>query len=235
MGKHRLEAIFFDIDDTLYSSSGFAYRARSRSVEAMIAKGLKVEEERVHSLIREIIGEHDSNFQYQFDEALKRLPPESYEPVNPAVIVSAAIAAYHDTKFRELQPFEDVVPLLKRMRCEDIRLGIVTQGIPVKQAEKLIRTGLLDFFEPAWIFVSEQLVAKTKEGVDMWREVADKAQIDPSRCMYVGDHPVKDVSGPMEAGYVTVLVKRGGNVKLACVKGKAKASPASLTVRLAEL
>ena len=116
MEQGKLDAIFFDIDDTLFSSSGFAYRARSRSVEAMIAYGLKVEEERVHSLIREIIGEHDSNFQFQFDEALKRLPPESYEPVNPAIIVSAAIAAYHDTKFKELRPFDDVTPTLQRLR-----------------------------------------------------------------------------------------------------------------------
>ena len=41
--------------------------------------------------------------------------------VNPALIVAAGVAAYHDTKFRELEPFDDVVPFLEFAREAGLR------------------------------------------------------------------------------------------------------------------
>ena len=38
-----LRAVLFDIDDTLYSSTDFAWRAREHAVEAMQARGLEPE------------------------------------------------------------------------------------------------------------------------------------------------------------------------------------------------
>ena len=44
------------------------------------------------------------------DRLLMRLPKEALEGVNPALVVAAGVIAYHDTKFRGIDPFEDVVP-----------------------------------------------------------------------------------------------------------------------------
>src|SRR6188768_1784837 len=41
--KSMLKAVFFDIDDTLYSTHSFAMRARAASVDAMLAMGLKAD------------------------------------------------------------------------------------------------------------------------------------------------------------------------------------------------
>jgi putative hydrolase of the HAD superfamily len=210
MPDHGLEAVFFDIDDTLYSSTDFAEHARTQSIEAMLGAGLRASQEQVRTLLREVIDEHDSNFQFQFDEVLRRLPEDSYRPVNPAIIVSSAVTAYHDLKFRELKPFDDVVPVLTDLRKRGARLGVVTQGRPTKQAEKLVRMGLVRFFEPELIFITEQMAAGRKEDPQLWVEVARKACVNPARCMFVGDHPVRDVEVPAKVGFVTVLVKRGG-------------------------
>jgi len=205
----QLDAIFFDVDDTLYSSTDFAERARARSIDAMIHAGLRTDVSRVRSLLDEVIGEYSSNFQYQFDEVLQRLPAELYRPVNPAVIVAAAVIAYHDTKFRELRPYDDVQPVLRNLRGRGARLGVVTQGIPTKQAEKLIRMGLIDLFEPDLVFVTEQM-EMSKEDPRLWQEIARRSRVEPARAMYVGDHPVRDVDVPNGCGYTTVLIRRGG-------------------------
>jgi len=204
-----LDAVFFDIDDTLYSSTAFAERARERSIQAMIRAGLRLPPERVRELLREVIGEYSSNFPYQFDEVLQRVSPEAYRPVNPAMIVASAVVAYHDTKFTELRPFDDVPEVLRRLRSRGVRMGVVTSGIPVKQAEKLVRLGLAGEFEPGWVFIAEQLEI-SKEDPRLWSEVLRRSGLSPGRAMYVGDNPQRDIDPAGSAGWITVLVRRGG-------------------------
>ena len=108
----RLDAVLFDIDDTLFSTTDFAHRARRASVEAMVEAGLDADPQFVLEELGEIIGEFSSNYDRHFDQLLKRVKPEGLGGYNPALIVAAGVVAYHDTKFRELKPFEDVLPLL---------------------------------------------------------------------------------------------------------------------------
>jgi len=209
VAERGLDAILFDIDDTLFSSTGFADLARTRAIEAMVSAGLRAEPERIRRLLQEIIGEYSSNFPYQFDELLSRLNPETYRPVSRAVVVASAVVAYHDTKFKELKPFEDVPEVLFGLKARGARMGVVSHGIPIKQSEKLVRLGLLDAFEPGWVFITEEM-EMSKDEPRFWREVARRAGVTPERTAYVGDHPVNDVDTPNVVGMVTILVKRGG-------------------------
>ena len=43
----KLRAIFFDIDDTLYSTSEFAELARSAAIDSMIDAGLDLDREAI--------------------------------------------------------------------------------------------------------------------------------------------------------------------------------------------
>ncbi len=221
MPERLLDAVFFDVDDTLYSSTRFSELARERAIGAMTAAGLTVGPERLHAVLRDIIVEYHSNYPYQFDELLTRMPRESYEPVNPAMIVAAGVAAYHDTKFRDLKPFDDVPAVLRELTLRGAKLGVVTSGIPTKQAEKLLRLGLVDLFEREWIFIPEQMNL-TKQDPRLWREVCKLARVKPGRTMYVGDNAVMDVDPANEAGIVTVLVHRGG--KYSAVEGRTRPS-----------
>ena len=76
MGK--LKAIFFDIDDTLYTTSEFAEMAREKALEAMIAAGLRVKKETLMLELREIVSEFSSNYDRHFDKLLLRVPKRCY-------------------------------------------------------------------------------------------------------------------------------------------------------------
>jgi putative hydrolase of the HAD superfamily len=204
-----LDAVFFDIDDTLYSSTDFADLARTRAIEGMVSAGLRAEPERIRKLLQDIIGEYSSNFPYQFDELLSRLNPETYRPVSRAIIVASAVVAYHDTKFKELHPYEDVPEVLAGLKARGTPLGVVSHGIPIKQSEKLVRLGLVSVFEPGWVFITEEM-EMSKDEPRFWREVARRAGVAPERAAYVGDHPVMDIDTPNAVGMITVLVRRGG-------------------------
>src|SRR5262245_62192879 len=100
MGK--LRAVFFDVDDTLYSTTGFAASARRAAVEAMIEHGLKMSADDAYAELGEVIAEFGSNYPHHYDRLLRRLPHGALPDGNPAVLVAAAIGAYHDMKYTSL-------------------------------------------------------------------------------------------------------------------------------------
>ncbi len=111
--KPPLQAIFFDIDDTLFSTTVFADKARRAAVDAMVRAGLQADRGDATRELDEVIAEFSSNYGGHFDKVLDRLGPESFAGHNRAVIVAAGVVAYHATKWRELKVYDDVYEVLQ--------------------------------------------------------------------------------------------------------------------------
>ena len=203
----HLKAILFDIDDTLFSTTEFARKARHNAVHAMVQAGLDVPEATVERELEEVLAEFSSNYEHHFDKLLLRLGPQAYEHRNRALVVAAGIAAYHDTKFRELVPFEDVLPFLGALRKAGLRLGVITHGWTVKQAEKLVRLNLVPFLEPSAVFISDQL-GISKPNPKLWTLALADMHLLPQEAMYVGDSPEQDIVAPRALGMITVWAAR---------------------------
>ncbi|MFT7668475.1 MAG: putative hydrolase of the HAD superfamily [Planctomycetota bacterium] len=213
MAKSGLDAIFFDIDDTLFPTTEFAGRARWNAVKAMIAAGLDVKEDTVYEELCEVIKEFTSNYGNHYGHLLKRLGPEATRNVNPALIVAAGVVAYHDTKFREIAPFEDVVPLLQDLRKADVLVGIITHGWTSKQAEKLLRLKLVPHIDTNAIYISEQ-VGISKPNPKLYTHALEAHKLDPTRAMYVGDNPAHDIAPCRGLGMKTAWSSRAARAKL---------------------
>lgn len=203
----RLKAILFDVDDTLFSTTEFARRARTNAVRAMIQAGLDLPEEVVLRELDEVLAEFSSNYEHHFDKLLQRLRPSCLARTNSALIVAAGVAAYHDTKFRELAPFDDVYPLLRDLRRIGLRLGIITHGWTVKQAEKLVRLGLVPYLDPRAVFISDQ-IGISKPNPKLYATAVRDLGLEPQEVMYVGDSPEHDIAPPKSIGMVTVWARR---------------------------
>lgn len=203
----NLKAILFDIDDTLFSTTEFARRARLNAVRAMIRIGLRAPEVEVSRELDEVIREFGSNYGSHFDKLLMRLPQSAQGGVNPALIVAAGFVAYHDTKFQELKPFDDVVPLLRAMRDAGLRAGIVTHGWTEKQSEKLIRLGLASYLDLQAVFISDQ-VGISKPNPKLYSAALRAMWLDAGEVMYVGDNLSHDIAPPKSLGMKTVWSRR---------------------------
>lgn len=202
-----LDAVFFDIDDTLFPTTEFALRARRNAVRAMIAAGLDLPESVVWSELEEVIAEFTSNYEHHFDHLLKRLNRPHLARLNRALVVAAGVAAYHDTKFREIAPFEDVPELLADLKRSGVTVGIITHGWTVKQAEKLLRLRLLPHLTQQAIFISEQ-VGISKPNPKLYSVALAQLTLAPGRVMYVGDNPLHDILPPRGLGMVTTWSSR---------------------------
>jgi len=206
--KPGLRGIFFDIDDTLYSTTEFARRARANALRAMIGAGLRVEFSELLRELEEVISEFSSNYPFHLDKLVGRFGIEKYQNVNPAVIVASGVVEYHHTKFAELHPYPDVLEVLKILSRTDLLLGVITAGITIKQAEKLVRLKVVDYLAPEAIFISDQ-VGISKPNVKLYLRACSESGLAPQETMYVGDNPRYDIDPCNRIGMVTVRHSRG--------------------------
>jgi putative hydrolase of the HAD superfamily len=200
----KLRALFLDIDDTLYSTSEFAAAARRAALEAMIRHGLRISLDDAVAELAEVIAEFGSNYAHHYDRLLRRLPSEVIPPGNPAILVAAAVGAYHDTKYKSLFPFPDVPVVLARIAAAtDLRIGVITEGLEIKQAEKLVRLDVTKWLARDAIFISDQ-IGISKPNRKLYLRACSEMDVLPSETMYVGDHPENDVAPAKSIGMVAV-------------------------------
>jgi putative hydrolase of the HAD superfamily len=212
----KLRSVLFDVDDTLYSTTEFAEQARRNAIHRMIALGLQMDEDEIMWELTEVISEFSSNYEFHFDKLLLRLPPKAYEGVNRAILVAGAVMAYHETKMRQLHPRDEVTAVLDRLKRAKLILGVITMGPQVKQAEKILRLGLMEYIDPSAIFISDQ-IGIGKPNVKLYFRACEVLGLEPSEVAYVGDNAPHDVDPPNALGMTTILVEGGG--KYAGVKG----------------
>lgn len=201
-----LRAILFDLDDTLCATTEFARRARLNAVRAMIEAGLDLPEGEVYAELQEVIREFSSNYEHHFDKLLLRFPPEATRHLNRALVVAAGVSAYHDTKFREWRPFPGVRELFRDLHQAGVRLGIITHGLAVKQAEKLIRLELVPYLDPRAIFISDA-IGISKPNPKLYLHALRHLELEPCEVMYVGDNPPNDIAPPKSLGMITVWAR----------------------------
>lgn len=202
-----MKAVLFDIDDTLFSTTEFARAARWNAVQAMSAQGLDATPEALLEELQEVIREFGSNYSSHFDKLIQRLPHHARQSINPAIVVAAGVVAYHDTKFEELAPFEDVEPFLAALKQARMRLGVITHGWTAKQSEKLVRLGLLEYFDQTEIFISDQ-VGIAKPNPKLYRYALSEMGLLANEVMYVGDNLSHDIAPPAGLGMHTAWARR---------------------------
>jgi putative hydrolase of the HAD superfamily len=198
-----IDAIFFDLDDTLFDATGLAERARRAATEGMIEKGLKgVTAESGYEMLKEIVDEFGSNFDNHFNMFLKRLDQSSSK------LISVAIITYHTIKIKEIKLYPDVFEFLLNVRDRtSCSLDIITDGLAVKQYEKILRLGIDPFFPS--VFISDEIGIR-EPNPKMFTWALEKTKAQPERSLYVGDRLDFDVVPAKKAGMKTCIVHRNG-------------------------
>lgn len=108
--------------------------------------------------------------------------------------------------WQEARLFAGVEKMLERLRAAGFHLALVSNGSSVSQRSKIRAAGLEEWFD-AVLISSEQRVSKPEPGI--FERAARKLGVDTSDCLFIGDHPEKDVVGAARVGMTTVWVSHG--------------------------
>ena len=119
-----------------------------------------------------------------------------------------------------MEVLPDARALLVALKAAGVRCGVISAGLQVKQAEKLVRLRGLPFFDPRAIFFSDQM-GVSKPNPKIYSKACQALDLQPARTLYVGDRPTHDVTPASQVGMKTVLY-RGAGGKHAAHAGAAK-------------
>lgn len=208
----KIKLVGFDLDDCLYDSSGLSERARIKGIEAMIKVGLQIDFNKAKKIIQEIVKEYGSNstkhynyFVRRLNELEKEVPHITY--ADQIKYVTAAVMAYHDEKTTTIQLFEDVKPCLLKLKNLSIKTAIITDGLPIKQYEKILRLGLEELID--LVVISDEIGIR-KPNPKLFDYCLKKFQLRGEETIYVGDRIEKDIIPALLNNIHSVYIHRGG-------------------------
>lgn len=208
----KIKLVGFDLDDCLFDSTGLSERARIKGIEAMIELGLKIDREKAIKIIQEIVKEYGSNSSKHYNYFIRRYNrlEEIEEPISYSYqfkFISAAVMAYHGEKINSIKLYDDVEPCLKKLNEKSIKTAIITDGLPIKQYEKILRLGIDDLID---LTVISDEIGVRKPNPQLFDHCLKKFGIKGPECIYVGDRIDKDIIPALLNNIHSVYIHRGG-------------------------
>ena len=129
--------VFFDVDDTLLDTSTFAETARKAAIELMVDNGLPLDKDEAYGVLKTIIRQKGSNYGKHFN-ILTEVVLGHEDPM----LVALGMITYHNVKIALLRPFAETIDTLIYLKSQGYRLGVISNGITIKQWEKLVNAGM---------------------------------------------------------------------------------------------
>lgn len=192
------KAVFFDIDDTLYDTSGFAKLARKAAINVMIDAGLPLSSDEAYKLLRKIIKHKGSNYDKHFNVLTRHVFGEE-----KPLLIALGMITYHNVKFALLRLFPETIPTLIYLKSQGYHLGVISNGITIKQWEKLIRLGLHHFFDE--VITSEEAGVE-KPDVKIFEQALSKMGCKAENSIMIGNKFSEDIKGAINSGMDAILV-----------------------------
>lgn len=127
------------------------------------------------------------------------------QSISKASLPEAMAQKYFEAR-RRYPLFPEIEGLIAHLLASGFRLGIVTNGVPDLQREKLAGCGVADRFHAA-VVSGEIDCGKPDPGI--FRHICRELGVAPQDCVMVGDNPERDVAGAINAGMKSVWVQRG--------------------------
>lgn len=197
----KIRAVIFDIEDTLYDSSLQMRMARFNAIRAMIEAGLPIDPETGYRKLEEVVSKYGADYNRHFDKLLEHLGFKW----SPRVI-AAGVVAYRETSQAYLKPFPDAIPTLIKLRELGYKLGVVSDGLAVKEWQKLIQLGVHHLFHS--VVISEECGRMELAG-DVFDKCLRELEVKPKEALYVSSRLNEAILHANRFGLITVRLRKG--------------------------
>ncbi len=192
-----IRSAIFDLDCTLVD--------RNRSIDAYLGhfverfgKALKAIDNKV---IRAALGAADAGGYAAASRASDIIAALDWRRAPTA----AAVDKHWHSTFPECSvAMEDAIIVLEELRGEDFALGILTNGSVQAQESKIAHLGLDNCVDA--VIVSEAIGVK-KPDARAFEAVLEALEADAEEAVYIGDHPVNDIQGALDAGLSAIWMR----------------------------
>ena len=176
-GQKRIKGVIFDLDDTLYSEKEY------------VRSGFKAVSEYLGGGFEEKLWMYFQKGQQAIDELLIDLKSDNEK--------EKVLAVYRNHK-PTLHLYPDAIKIIELLRKKNIKIGIITDGRPEGQRNKIEALGL----DVDDIIITDELggVQFRKPCDIAFRIMATRWRMYPEDIAYIGDNLEKDFQGPKQLG-----------------------------------
>ena len=184
-GKSEIKGVIFDLDDTLYSEKDY------------VKSGFKAVSDYLGGGYEELLW----SFFEAGEPAIDRLLSDIHREECKAEVLSV-YRAHKPT----ISLYDDVVELLKRLRSSGKMVGIITDGRPEGQRNKIEALGLADLMDD--IIITDELGGpQFRKPCDIaFRIMQRRWRLPFEQMVYVGDNPTKDFQAPQQLGMKSLQI-----------------------------
>jgi putative hydrolase of the HAD superfamily len=205
-----LEAVLFDLDDTLHDDT-MTYRSAVADVARMVAAERSVDAAALSAAyVRQAddfwvnlsaaeLGTNLSGLRARMWHAALR----DYG-IDDAALAAQCGSAYNEARKKYLAPWPGAVELLASLRAAGMKLGMITNGFAETHREKIELLELGSSFDE--IFIADE-VGMLKPDPRLFAHACRALDVRPEAAAMVGDRYYRDVTGAREAGLFTVYLQ----------------------------
>ena len=198
-GKNSIKGVIFDLDDTLYSEKDYV-RSGYKAVSDYLG------------------GEYEDELWGFFEEG-KPAIDELLIELDRMAEKDAVLNVYRNHK-PDIRMYDGVTELVNDLKDKGIKVGIITDGRPGGQRNKLDALGLWDKIDDV-IITDELGGVQFRKPCDIaFRIMLTRWRLNPSDAVYVGDNPIKDFQAPQQLGMKSVWVNNKESIYRHCGIGR---------------
>lgn len=200
---NRLQAIVFDLDDTLYAEKDFVLSG-FRAVASWASLNLGINEENGFATLANLY--HQGIRNNTFNQWLTMHDVDQFhEEIDPTATVAILLNVYRQ-HIPTISPFTESIDLLNIL-TKSYKIGLVSDGYLEVQQRKWMALELDSFFD-AVVFSDSLGRENWKPSTAPFKLVLERLKIAPENSIYIGDNPRKDFFGARQLGMYTIQVKR---------------------------
>ena len=188
-GKRQIKGVIFDLDDTLYSEKDY------------VRSGYKA------------VAEYLGNVEYadqlwSFFEASKPAIDELLRTLGRESERAECLHIYRTHK-PTIHLYDNVKELIEELKLKGIKVGIITDGRPVGQRNKIEALGLDELVDWENIIITDELGGiQFRKPCDIaFRILMTRWRLNPADTVYVGDNADKDFQAPHQLGMRSLWFK----------------------------
>ena len=201
-----IEAIVFDIDNTLVDFHTMKLACTQAGLDKMIERGMPITADEGKRIVPEVFRNYGWEDQLlfrhvaEFAGVRQEVELERYSQIGKI--------AYRRKQREFLQPYEGVSPTLEELKKRKIALAILSDAPRYKVFDRLCDTDLEPYFENNVVGAVDD--SHKKPHPSAFETVLSLiGRKTPENVMMIGDHPVRDILGARNYGFVTAWAKYG--------------------------
>ncbi len=201
MSERRIQAVIFDLDNTLTDFMRAKEMSITGAVDAMIDAGLPVARreavDRIFAIYKARGIEHQRVFNLFLEETIGHVDDR---------ILAAAVVAYRRARDGSLVLYPHAKMVLNRLLKDGYKLAVVSDAPRFEAWIRLTSLGLQHTFDLVLTFDDTGIRKPDPRGFTMALEMLE---VQPQRAVIIGDWRERDILGGQKAGMHTVYARYG--------------------------